>query len=216
MRLDDNRARRRRDHNNRPSAWSRTWRSLCNHRSAGRPRCNCRGRRGMDNLRCRARLRNNLAGRRWCGSRRRRLCRHRRRRRRRFCGFNRRCRLGNCVRMARFFLFLFFLGQNRLEHIAGLGYVRQIDFWRYGRSSIARISRTGVATARATRKMRTYLFRLILLQRAGVGFAGAHAEFCQNLKNLPALDFQLPREIVDTNLTHPPLFSNPIIPSQST
>ena len=26
------------------------------------------------------------------------------------------------------------------------------------------------------------------------------------VKNLPALDFHLSREIVDTNLTHPPLF----------
>jgi hypothetical protein len=154
-------------------------------------------------------LRNNLARCRWgwssC-SRSRGLSCHRSRRRRRYC---RRCRLGNSLRIARFFLFLFFLGQNRLKHIAGLGDVRQVDFWRYRRSSIARTSRTGVAAPRAMRKLHTYLFSLILLQRTGVGFAGAHAEFRQNIKNLSALDFQLPREIVDTNLTHPPLFSIP-------
>jgi hypothetical protein len=37
-------------------------------------------------------------------------------------------------------------------------------------------------------------------------FAGAHAEFRQYIQNLPAFDFHLAREIVDPNLTHPPLF----------
>lgn len=64
-------------------------------------------------------------------------------------------------------------------------------------------------TASPVREMRTYLVCLVLLQRTGVGFADAQAKFSQNIKNLPALDFQLPREIVDTNLTHPPLFSYP-------
>jgi hypothetical protein len=39
-----------------------------------------------------------------------------------------------------------------------------------------------------------------------VGFAGAQAELRQYVKNLSALDFHLAREIVDSNLTHPPLF----------
>jgi hypothetical protein len=39
-----------------------------------------------------------------------------------------------------------------------------------------------------------------------MGLACAQAELRQNVKNLPALDFHLAREIVDTNLTHPPLF----------
>ena len=67
-----------------------------------------------------------------------------------------------------------------------------------------------MATARAMRNVRTYLLRLILFQRTGVSFAGAHAEFSQNVQNLTALDFQLPCEIVDSNLTHPPLFSSSI------
>jgi hypothetical protein len=54
--------------------------------------------------------------------------------------------------------------------------------------------------------MRADLVGLIILQRTGVGLAGAQAELCQYIKNLPALDFHLAREIVDTNLTHPPLF----------
>jgi hypothetical protein len=54
--------------------------------------------------------------------------------------------------------------------------------------------------------MRANLCRLMLFKRAGVGFARSQAEFRQYVKNLPALDFHLAREIVDTNLTHPPLF----------
>jgi hypothetical protein len=60
--------------------------------------------------------------------------------------------------------------------------------------------------ARATLKLRANFIRLVRLQRTGVRLAGAQAEFRQNVKNLPALDFHLAREIVDPNLTHPPLF----------
>ena len=45
-----------------------------------------------------------------------------------------------------------------------------------------------------------------VLQRTGVGLAGGQAELRQYVENLPALDFHLAREIVDSNLTHPPLF----------
>jgi hypothetical protein len=36
--------------------------------------------------------------------------------------------------------------------------------------------------------------------------AFTQAELSQHVKNLPALDFHLAREIVDSNLAHPPLF----------
>jgi len=55
-------------------------------------------------------------------------------------------------------------------------------------------------------QMGAHLFRFIGLQRTGVRFAGAETELSQYVKNLPALDFHLAREIVDSNLTHPPLF----------
>ena len=59
---------------------------------------------------------------------------------------------------------------------------------------------------RVLRKMRANLLRLVRFQRAGVGLAASHAEFRENVENRAALDFQLARQIVDTNLTHPPLF----------
>jgi len=55
--------------------------------------------------------------------------------------------------------------------------------------------------------MRANLYRLVFLQRTGMRLAAGQAEFRQYVKNLPTLDFHLAREIVDTNLTHPPLFN---------
>src|ERR1039458_10356310 len=54
--------------------------------------------------------------------------------------------------------------------------------------------------------MRANLCGLVFFQRTGMCLAASQAEFRQYVENLPALDFHLAREIVDTNLTHPPLF----------
>jgi hypothetical protein len=54
---------------------------------------------------------------------------------------------------------------------------------------------------------RTNLVRFVRLQRAGVRLASSDAEFRKKVENRARLDFKLFREIVDTNLTHPPLFS---------
>jgi hypothetical protein len=50
------------------------------------------------------------------------------------------------------------------------------------------------------------LVGLIVLQRTGVGLAGSQAKLRQYVENLPALDFHLACKIVNSNLTHPPLF----------
>jgi hypothetical protein len=111
------------------------------------------------------------------------------------------------------FLFFHFFGQNGLEDIAWLGDMREVDFWCHGLRSARGSSACVAGRALATLKMRAHFLRLVRLQRAGVGFAFAQAEFRQNVKNPPTLDFHLAREIVDTNLTHLPLFR---ICSQST
>jgi hypothetical protein len=105
-----------------------------------------------------------------------------------------------------FLLFPLLGGENRLERIAGLGDVGQIDLGSYrlwgARGTAASMARgPGAAT-----KMRADLFRLVLLQRTGMGLALGQAEFRQYVKNLPALDFHLACKIVNSNLTHPPLF----------
>jgi hypothetical protein len=65
---------------------------------------------------------------------------------------------------------------------------------------------TGVPAGLGCTQLRANLVRLEILQRAGVGLAAGQAQFRQYVKNLPTLDFHLACEIVDSNLTHPPLF----------
>jgi hypothetical protein len=103
-------------------------------------------------------------------------------------------------------LFLLLGGQNGLERVAGLGNVGEIDL---GRDDLSGARGRGGALAAGPRpslKLRANLVRLVILQGTGVGLALVQAEFRQYVKNLPALDFHLAREIVDTNLAHPPLF----------
>jgi hypothetical protein len=111
--------------------------------------------------------------------------------------------------VARLFFFFLFLGQNGLHHIAGLGDVRQIDLGNDDRRTV--VARRGCAMRcrpRLPRKMRTDLIRLVAFQRAGVRFARLYTEFRKNVENRARLYFQLFREIVDTNLAHPPLFNS--------
>ena len=203
--------RRRLDHDYRTCNGNSACGSLGYHRTCGRAGSNGRGSRGLNDRRRGAGLGNNLArfrSGRGCGRSRRgnnwrrwsRTSSWRRGRsdrwpRRRMC-------------VARLFLFFPLLGQNGLEHVARLGDMREVYLWRYGLVG-ARGRGAGVAgRARSMFYMRAYLLCFVRLQRAGVGLACAQAEFRQNVKNLPAVDFHLAREIVDTNLTHPPLFKN--------
>jgi hypothetical protein len=48
--------------------------------------------------------------------------------------------------------------------------------------------------------------RLKLLDGAGVGFAVRQIHMLKRFEDFFALDFQLARQIVNSNLTHPPLF----------
>ena len=103
-------------------------------------------------------------------------------------------------------LFLLLLGLDRLQHIAWLGDVREVDLGsnRLGRAIRGSTVRRGRLLA--VREVLAHLVGLMLFKRTGMGFAGGQTQFSQNFKNLLTLDFQLAREIVDSNLTHPPLF----------
>jgi hypothetical protein len=107
-----------------------------------------------------------------------------------------------------FFLFLL-LGLNGFQHIAGLGDVRQIDLGNDGWCAVTAGPSCGMrCRPRFLRKMRTNLIRLVAFERTGVRFARSHTEFRKNVENRARLYFQFFREIVDTNLAHPPLFSS--------
>jgi hypothetical protein len=103
------------------------------------------------------------------------------------------------------FVFLLF-GQDCLERIARLGDVRKVNL---GLEHLRCPGSCGRMCARpgAALEMRPHLVGFVHLQRAGVGLAFTKAEFHQNVKNLPALDFHLACEIVDSYLAHPPLFT---------
>jgi hypothetical protein len=170
-----------------------------------------RGRRRCDNRRRGAGLRNDLARFRPCwncssglrGNRSRWLrCGCFRLHRRNYG------RLRRAPRVARLFLFFLLLGQQSLHHISGLGDVRQIDLGDNSFSAMAARCGAGMRRVlRFPRKVRTNLLSLVQLQRTGVRLASRYADFRKNLENRARLYFQLFREIIDSNLTHPPLFN---------
>jgi hypothetical protein len=53
-------------------------------------------------------------------------------------------------------------------------------------------------------EMSANLFRFVLLDRTRVRLLLCDSDCDQDIKNRLALDFQLPGQIVDSNLTHPP------------
>ena len=203
---------RRRDNHHRTRWRSSACRRLGDHGAGGRARGDGRRSRWNHDGRRGSRLGNNLA--RFGTARLRRNNRDRGRGRgccsrgaRRRGRRGRRC-FGASLQQALLCLLFFLLlgGQDGLHHVAGLGDVREIDFG-HDRLRSARGRGTSVsARTRSTLIMCANLCRLVLFQRTGMSLAAGQAEFRQYVKNLPALDFHLAREIVDTNLTHPPLF----------
>jgi hypothetical protein len=205
--FDHNGHRGRRHGDGRTSCDNRPCRRLGDHWTGGRTGGNGGLSRGNDDGRRLARQRYNPARRRLGrGGHGWRECRPRWSGRRRGLG-GRRGRGGmGQMALARLLFFLLLGGQNGLQHVAGLGDVREIDF---GRDTLRR-ARKGAALAarpRSTLKLCADLLRLVVLQRTGVGLAAGQAKFRQNVKNPPTLDFHLACEIVNTNLTHPPLFT---------
>jgi hypothetical protein len=105
------------------------------------------------------------------------------------------------------FLFLL-LGQNGFHHIAGLGDVRQIDLGNHALRALAAKRRAMRGLPRILPETLAHLFRLVAFERTGVRFARRNTELRKNVENRARLYFQLFREIVDTNLAHPPLFNS--------
>jgi hypothetical protein len=71
----------------------------------------------------------------------------------------------------------------------------------------ARTCRLGgaVAVSRRATQFLAYFLRLVVFQRTGMGLLLGDPDFCKHIENGLALDFQFSRQIVDSNLTHPPL-----------
>ena len=100
----------------------------------------------------------------------------------------------------------FFLLRDGAQHVAGTGNVGEIDL---GLDLIIAASRTRGSRGSGAffgmgAEMPADEFRFVVLERARVGFLLRNAYFSENVKNRFALDLQLPCQIVDSNLTHPP------------
>jgi hypothetical protein len=106
---------------------------------------------------------------------------------------------------ARRVFLLLLLSQNCLKRVTGLGDVGQVDL-RLQTLRRARLRACAAGCATVALKLPAHLLGLVVFNRAGVSFALTQAEVSQDIKNLLALDFHLAREIVDSNLAHPPLF----------
>jgi hypothetical protein len=57
-------------------------------------------------------------------------------------------------------------------------------------------------------EMDANLLGFMIFKRAGVRFLLGNADFFQHIENRLTFDFQLPGQVVNSNLTHPPLISS--------
>ena len=116
---------------------------------------------------------------------------------------SRRRRLGRKLGLALGFLLT---RQHCLQYIAGLGDIGEIDLG----TILLLASRTRTTPrpcgTRAALKVATHPLRLARFDGTRMGLAVGHTHRFQSIENLLTLDFQLTRQIVNSNLTHPPLF----------
>ena len=93
---------------------------------------------------------------------------------------------------------------DQLQHIAGLGDVREVnlglDFVSFAAG--ARLGGRGLGFSGT--EVSPHLFGFVFFDRTGVRLLLRDTDFDQDIKNRLALDFQFPGQIVDSNLTHPP------------
>lgn len=60
--------------------------------------------------------------------------------------------------------------------------------------------------------MRAYFLRFVVFERTGMCLLLGDADFGQRIENRFALYFQLSCQIVNSNLTHPPLCPSGLVP----
>jgi hypothetical protein len=174
------------------------------HRRWHRWRCNSRCwwlRRWSGKCRPRNRRRNHDS---------RRRNRHRSGRRRSFHGrdrgYHRRSSSSGRVGESRSGAYWSLLLTDGVQNVAGPGNIRKIDL---GLNLIA-IHATGPRVLRRclrvaeTAQVSAHLLRFMLFHGTGVRFLLSNAYFRKCVENRFAFDFQLPGQIVDSNLAHPP------------
>ncbi len=90
--------------------------------------------------------------------------------------------------------------EDGLERIAGFGHLGEVEL----RLGVDRLPGRSAALA-AVLEVLPDLFGLVGFDGTGVGLSG-HADCFERVQDWPALDFQFPCQIVDSNFAHPSLF----------
>ena len=88
--------------------------------------------------------------------------------------------------------------------IARLGDVGEIDFGLDCRLGRARSAITGSARPTLSSKMLAHTLSFVNLDGARVCLLFRHSDFGKDIEDRPALDFQFPCQIVNSNFAHPP------------
>jgi len=101
---------------------------------------------------------------------------------------------------------------DRLQHIAGLGDVRQVNLglelvWRGGRRT-----HPTAGSGRLIREVLLHSLSFVFFDRAGVRLFLGDADLGQNIKDLSTLDFEFSCQIVDSNLVQHYAPFPPLIP----
>jgi hypothetical protein len=194
---------------------SRTGRCNCNRRRGGNRRRGLNWSRRSRRSWSRSKGSNNP----WRGHRNRRRCHHRNRwlhrrlHRRRGLRFlhRRRSRTRRRRSRCRGCSGLLLLADNGFQHIAGFRDMREINFGfdllGRGRRGARRLTWT-LPIVRRTTEMPANFLRLVLFERAGMGLFLRDPHFRQHVKNGFAFYFELPGQVVNSNLTHQPLCSS--------
>jgi hypothetical protein len=99
-------------------------------------------------------------------------------------------------------LSLFLARLNRTQDIAGLRDLRQVNL----RLGLGLMPDGGWSFGSALQK-HTNPLSLIFFEGAGVGLRFRNTNILQNIEDLSAFDLKLTRQVIDSYLTHPPLFS---------
>jgi len=106
---------------------------------------------------------------------------------------------------------------NKLQHVARLGDVRQVnlglDLIGLGARCAARLGR-GLSFG-GSLKVGAHFFSLMILNGTGVSLLLRYTDQSQHIENGLAFDFELSCQIVDSNLTHPPSCSSAMSATRS-
>jgi hypothetical protein len=91
--------------------------------------------------------------------------------------------------------------QNGLHYVAGLGDVGEVNL-----GAIFLLGSRRSRGLHSALQKSTDLVSLTCFDGARMGLAFGQTQASQSIENLFTFDFQLTRQIVNSNLTHPPLF----------